>query len=146
MNEVTTVYGVGSSTPKTMAEQVASAWNQQHGNMIASNQSTVGLGGLLRPNHAAALLKEKGHEIRAKRALELPPPHPTSQPPSVANQQQPNKRRCLELGDVASLSHKDIIPWLKAVGLAAYSGSLDSRRQRLVDYFSTKPDGHKIEL
>ena len=146
VDEVQQVYGVGSHTPQSHAEQVAHAWNTLHAKML--QHSVMGLGGLMRSGHAGQLLKDRGHEIRhessRKRALELPPPPAAAAPPSQPTLQPTTK--FLEVSGVATLSARDCVPWLAAAGLTIYVGGIKEKRERLLDYFAAKPTGHKLKL
>jgi hypothetical protein len=147
VDEVTQVFGPDSYTPQSMAAQVANAWNTVHGRMMAPGQgSVVGLGGLMRQQHAATLLKNRGHEIRSKRALAMSQPQEEQAIPTPVGPVLPKRaKQSLDASGVNDLSYRGCIPWLKKVK-RPYYGNLDQRQQRLHDYFAAMPPGHTIEL
>ena len=138
VDQATHVFGVGAHTPQAMADNVASAWNALHGRLQFSNEGSVlGLGGLMRAKHAAALLKDRGHEIRAQRALQMPqgsslPFPPTRTDANRASRIQPEKM--LTRDEVEGQSDRDCRLWLQAAGLVAYTGNLQQKRKRLLDH------------
>jgi glycerol dehydrogenase-like iron-containing ADH family enzyme len=150
VEQVTNVFGVGTHTPQSMAVQdlVKNAWNAMHRKLQHADGGTVvGLGGLMRSKHAASLLKDRGHEIRTQRVLEMPqgPPLAEQPPPPHATLPQATTKT-LTAADVASKSSRDCVPWLKAAGLPSTTGNVEQKRKRLSDYFSRMPPGHKLKL
>ncbi len=144
VSDVATVFGPEAHTPQSLALQVANAWNASHGKMMQSESGSVmGLGGLMRQKHAETLLKERGHEIRAKRALELPAAK--TQPPAPTPVAPKRTRMRLDEGAIDDLTYRDCIPWLKKLGIP-YAGNTEQKKQKLKDYFKTKPTAHTIEL
>ena len=94
----------------------------------------------------------RGHEIWAKRALEmtqaaaLPGPVPTTSATMLSHKQTPKRsRKSIEASDVQTLSARDCVIWLKHIGIS-YQGNLALRKQRLQEYFANKPTGYRLEL
>jgi len=134
---VNLVYRGTTYSPKELAERVAHAWDASHFKMLENECIPVGLGGKMRTEHAAGLLKDKGHEIRKRPAAptQVGPPHLTTY-----------KRPSLTKEGVNTMSGGALVPFLKKIGAPTKVQTTVGRRQLVIDYFDNHPQEKDIKL
>lgn len=124
-------------TPRELAEKVAHAWNNTHFKMFENETIPVGLGGKMRSEHAATLLKAKGHDIRKRPAMPVqvgPPSQTTYKRPSLTRE------------GVARMSGMALVPFLRKVGAPSKIRTTAGRRQLLIDHFDKHPEVKDIQI
>ena len=88
---------------RDVPEAAAGFFNQKHTKLVAKDESSVGLGGMLRVGDAKALLAARGFDIRkAVQRLE----NPKLAPSKVG----------LTRAMVNSISHRELKQWCRALG------------------------------
>ena len=109
-------------------EAAAGFFNQKHTKLVAKDESSVGLGGMLRVGDAKALLAARGFDIRkAVQRLE----NPKLAPSKVG----------LTRAMVTSISHRELKQWCRALGKSC-KATKAQMQESLLELFEGRPINH----
>jgi len=99
------------------------------------NGNDLGLGGQMKSSHAKALLHRYGKSILTAVVRETP----------GFAQAQVRGGRVLRKRDISSLSYRECVPWLLAIG-RTIGNTRDKRRKALEEHFEGHPEDYELKL
>ena len=127
-------YHGAKANTDNVALVAAQCFNQKHVNLV-SGVGSIGLGGMIRTNHAKALLRDKGQDVQVANMGGLNP-HKRKAAPV-------NERAILTRAKVMKLTHRELMGWSRHLN-KAIQNSKQKAQAKLLECFEGKPEDYTI--